>query len=1375
MGSDRRAAHPPADDLCPPLLSRRQPRHDFRRGVRDAFRRGVVAARADAHQPYARSDVIAGEDSLTCRRKLPVCGGLRFIISALRKDYSFNAVPITMAQEQNYQVNYSINVDASQGTKQVIAFGEAVGKLVQAKASLTPAVTNIKNMMDEIDRVFRTKNGKKRNFDYRLTIDTKKSEEKLERIKGLLTDISTLSKGISLTINAGQALDSKKIKANAKSLYEKKAAEMRKAEIEKNAASSVGTMADAQKRITKAIGKINSALVSMERDRELQIKTGTAENRLQQILSLLGRIKSASVISFNMQGGIPSEGLTPSVPVPYAPQAFVMPEKARQKLMERLYAGQQLHRQKLVHAEELFTADQRRKAALAETAAAEKRRADEARAKERECKNAARAAEKIRRQAEQARRKAETERIKAEQAARRQEQRNAMQSVRLMQREHTAAGTLYRSKRRAAINRIQYSKAPSLRNLPFASMLNAYMGYSLIRSELTKAIDYSNIMESAHSILRVADSDLKTFETRFDSMARHVRKIGIDTKYTAVEIAGAVKYLSMAGMNIETINKSIRPITNLALIGDNDVSYIADLATNIMAGYDIHNDSMDSVADIISSTISRSNVNIVEMAESYKMAAGYLRMAGVDFTESSAAIGLLGNMGLKGTLAGTSLRALSTRFAKPTKEAQEVLDRLGIRFTEMRDIEGVQVEKLRPIADIFEELNKKGASMADVQAIFGKIGGNAAMMFLKNYDKLRELTSYNRGSQGVSSELALVKQNTTKGLWAQVTSQLTEGFMQAYEVLEPSIRTVLRTFLAKFKAPEFTRGLVSIGNALLDIFTVIGNIGAWVTRNFHWIEPLVFTGVVATRLFKVAGALTNIGIAMGFIGKQSAATTSISAVQGLLGAGGIGKVSFAQKRAIVSAMQSAGVAGRGAMNRALMAGGGVIGAKGVLQSLFATQVATGSGLTGAAASLSAISTGAVAATAGIAALVGTLGWVAYKTWKIKEAKDAVLEEIESNRKYRYPSIEALYSSLSETYNMAVKTKRAVDEVVAGKSIEEASGHKIGAFTSNWWAGFLGEFAIASSEGMVSRDHVYNMDKARQDDIRDALVTLAKRDSQTRIDAAYAEFGKMGTVLEVDAFLKTVKERFGQQEKDLDKSLWRMQDGKAVYVNDIGDRSEAVAARTYDYARYMNTQTVPEIVRAATAYRNAISSAANAHELMRKGGFDFDQFRAWGFEQDENGLWKQRALGQNATDAQRIDNIAHRKLAHTTLVKFFSSLRQTFGGSAEAAENILRVAGFTPDQYGNEPDSNDTRPFAANPITNTHLDDGGAGGNYSGTGRLSSAAPKQVIVNIESLLSVRTIDLMKSKEGQTEEIQNLKEQLAQALIDVVHDFDASWNA
>lgn len=50
-------------------------------------------------------------------------------------------------------------------------------------------------------------------------------------------------------------------------------------------------------------------------------------------------------------------------------------------------------------------------------------------------------------------------------------------------------------------------------------MLNAYMAYGAIKSELTQAVEYANIMTSARSILRVADDDLTTFERRFEKMA----------------------------------------------------------------------------------------------------------------------------------------------------------------------------------------------------------------------------------------------------------------------------------------------------------------------------------------------------------------------------------------------------------------------------------------------------------------------------------------------------------------------------------------------------------------------------------------------------------------------------------------------------------------------------------------------------------------------------------------------------------------------------------------------------------------------------------------------------------------------------------------
>jgi hypothetical protein len=124
-----------------------------------------------------------------------------------------------MAQEQNYQVNYVINVEATQGTKQVMAFADSVSKLTQAKASLAPAVQNIRNMMADIDKAFRTKSGKKRDYSFRMNIDTRGTEEKLTRVKGMLTEIHTLTKGVNLVINAGQAMNSKQIKARRKLLW----------------------------------------------------------------------------------------------------------------------------------------------------------------------------------------------------------------------------------------------------------------------------------------------------------------------------------------------------------------------------------------------------------------------------------------------------------------------------------------------------------------------------------------------------------------------------------------------------------------------------------------------------------------------------------------------------------------------------------------------------------------------------------------------------------------------------------------------------------------------------------------------------------------------------------------------------------------------------------------------------------------------------------------------------------------------------------------------------------------------------------------------------------------------------------------------------
>jgi len=926
-----------------------------------------------------------------------------------------------------------------------------------------------------------------------------------------------------------------------------------------------------------------------------------------------------------------------------------------------------------------------------------------------------------------------------------QQRRNAHQLL------NRRVESMYASQR-GAINRLQYTKMPTLRSLPMGHMFNAYMGYNLMRNELGRAIDYSNIMESAHSILKVADSDLSTFESRFEQMARYVRQIGVETKFTAIEIGGAVKYLAMAGMDMKTINASIRPVTNLALIGDNEVDQIADLATNIMAGYNVAPGSMNPVADILASTVSRSNVNIVEMAESYKMAAGYLKLSGVDFSESAAAIGVLGNMGVKATMAGTALRAMSTRFAKPPKEARETMDRLGIRFTRFVDVYGRKVERLRPLAEIFRDLKEANASLEDMVTIFGKIGGNAGMMFLVNYDRLRELTIENRASHGVSEDLAKVKQETTKGLWFQVKSQFSESFMQGYERLEPQIQALLREFLSKFSASEFSSGLAEVGRTLLDILSVMGSIATWFTRNFHWLEPLVFSTMVSTRLFKLAGAVTNLGVALGFLGKKSAALSGLRALGGLApvwNVGRMGKLSFAEKREMV-------------VLRSLY------GKQGGLAGMFGSQVATGNGLVGAAASIGTLGGKVLLATAGFTALAGALGWVAYKTWKVKQAKDAVVEEIKSNQKFRYPSIDALHESLAKTHQEAVSAKNAVDALTSGKTVAQESGYSF-TFSKRWWAGL---FANGVDVYRPSPVQGYTLQDGYQEEIRESIENIAEKFGQERITAAWAEFGKMTTVQELDAYLLRYRNKWGQKEDTLDESLYdRDENGVIHYRPGLEDKPVLEATKTPAFRDYINDKILPNISTGIFAYRRAIGNFAGAKEAIEKTdpGF-FGNLESWGFYRNEKGEWVQGAAGKGGEALHK----AHAGEFHDALSDILKTLRRNFGNSPYAAETILQAAGFKPEQYANEPQSADAKPWDANPITNWGEDDGKAGGNYSGTGKLSSTVPKQVIVTISNLLSIQTVELLNTPEGRAEKIQDLKEQMAQALIDVVHDFDASWN-
>ena len=69
------------------------------------------------------------------------------------------------------------------------------------------------------------------------------------------------------------------------------------------------------------------------------------------------------------------------------------------------------------------------------------------------------------------------------------------------------------------------------------------------------------------------------------------------------------------------------------------------------------------------------------MGETFKYVAPVAGALGYSIEDTATAIGLMANAGIKGTQAGTSLRAILTRLAKPPKAAAEAIEALGLSIT----------------------------------------------------------------------------------------------------------------------------------------------------------------------------------------------------------------------------------------------------------------------------------------------------------------------------------------------------------------------------------------------------------------------------------------------------------------------------------------------------------------------------------------------------------------------------------------------------------------------------------------------------------------------------------------------------------------------
>ena len=185
------------------------------------------------------------------------------------------------------------------------------------------------------------------------------------------------------------------------------------------------------------------------------------------------------------------------------------------------------------------------------------------------------------------------------------------------------------------------------------------------------AAGFEDQMAKVGAVSRASSEEMAALEAT-------ARELGATTQFTAVQVGQAEQYLAMAGFSAKENIAALPGVLNLAAATATDLGRAADISSDILSAFGLQAEQMTRVADVLALTCATANTNMEFLGDTMKYVAPVARMAGLSLEETAAMAGLLGNVGIKGSQAGTTLKAMLNKMAAPTKEAQELFQKLGV-------------------------------------------------------------------------------------------------------------------------------------------------------------------------------------------------------------------------------------------------------------------------------------------------------------------------------------------------------------------------------------------------------------------------------------------------------------------------------------------------------------------------------------------------------------------------------------------------------------------------------------------------------------------------------------------------------------------------
>ena len=301
--------------------------------------------------------------------------------------------------------------------------------------------------------------------------------------------------------------------------------------------------------------------------------------------------------------------------------------------------------------------------------------------------------------------------------------------------------------------------------------------------------------------------------------------------------------------------------------------------------------------DVLAAAATSSNTNVGKLGESFKYAAPLAGSLGYSLEDTSLALGLMANSGIKASQAGTSMRSWLTRMAKPTDESAAAMKKLGLS---LKDSHG----KMKPLRTVIKETRSAFSGLSKSQKaqyaamLAGKTGMSGLLAVVQSADgDFSKLSDAIDNCNGAAKKMAETKLDNLEGDVTLFKSAMDGAGLEIYDEIKEPLRDVVQegtkwvtNFAKEFKEnfPTIKRYVTDAGEAIGQFATPLIQVGDWLVSHPDAIVGTI-TGIgTALITYKVASGVTNLATSLSSLSSSGLGilgiTGAIGVVTGIAGA-----------------------------------------------------------------------------------------------------------------------------------------------------------------------------------------------------------------------------------------------------------------------------------------------------------------------------------------------------------------------------------------------------------------------------------------------------------------------------------------------------------